>query len=40
MAIVFAKRGLISVEAMEDLLTDLEQECRMLTGFIRSLKKA
>lgn len=40
MAIVFAKRGLISVEAMEDLLADLEQECRMITGFIRSLKKA
>lgn len=40
MAIVFAKRGLISVEAMEDLLTDLEQECRMITGVIRSLKKA
>ena len=39
MAIVFAKRGLISAEAMEDLLTDLEQECRMITGFIKSLKR-
>ena len=39
MAIVFAKRGLINAEAMEDLLTDLEQECRMITGFIRSLKR-
>ena len=39
MAIVFAKRGLISTEAMEDLLTDLEQECKMIVGFIRSLKR-
>jgi four helix bundle protein len=39
MAIVFAKRGLISAEAMEDLLTNLEQECRMITGFIKSLKR-
>ena len=39
MAIVFEKRGLISAEIMEDLLSDLEQECRMITGFIRNLKK-
>jgi four helix bundle protein len=39
MVIVFEKRGLISVEAMEDLLTDLEQECKMIAGFIRSLKR-
>ena len=39
MAIVFEKRGLISTEIMEDLLSDLEQECRMISGFIRSLKK-
>ena len=39
MAIVFEKRGLISAETMDDLLTDLEQECRMITGFMRSLKK-
>ena len=39
MAIVFEKRGLIGAEIMEDLLSDLEQECRMITGFISSLKK-
>ena len=39
MAIVFEKRGLISTQTMESLLADLEQECRMITGFIRSLKK-
>ena len=39
MTIVFEKRGFISTEAMEDLLTDLEQKCKMIAGFIRSLKK-
>ncbi len=40
MTIVFEKRGLISAETMEALLLGLEQECRMITGFIRSLKRA
>ena len=40
MVIVFEKRGLISTQAMESLLADLEQECKMITGFIRNLKKA
>jgi len=40
MAIVFEKRDLISTETMEALLTDLEQEYRVITGFIRSLKNA
>jgi len=39
MVIVFEKRGLISAKTMEALLVDLEQECKMITGFIRSLKK-
>lgn len=39
MAIVFEKRGFISTETMENLLTDLEQECKMIAGFIRSLKR-
>jgi hypothetical protein len=39
MVIVFQRRGLISAEIMESLLADLEQECRMITAFIRSLKK-
>lgn len=38
MVIVFEQRGLIGVETMEGLLSDLEQECKMITGFIRSLK--
>lgn len=37
MAIVFERRDLINSETKDDLLTDLEQECRMITGFIRSL---
>ena len=39
MVIVFQRRGLISAEVMQTLLADLEQECRMITGFIRSLRK-
>lgn len=39
MVIVFEKRGLISPETMEILLKDLEQECRMIAGFIKSLKR-
>ncbi|MBE9572794.1 MAG: four helix bundle protein [Proteobacteria bacterium] len=40
MAIVFERRGLINSQTRDDLLDDLEQECKMITGFIRSLKKA
>ena len=40
MVIVFEKRGLISTEKMAALLTDLEEECRMITGFIRTLRKS
>jgi hypothetical protein len=40
MAIVFERRGLINSQTLDDLLDDLEQECKMITGFIRSLKKA
>ena len=39
MAIAFAMRELISEEAKEDLLTELEQECKMIAGFIRTLRK-
>lgn len=39
MMIVFEKRGIIEPGIKDDLLSDLEQECKMITGFIRSLKK-
>lgn len=39
MLIVFEKRGIIAGEIRDALLFDLEQECKMITGFIRSLKK-
>jgi len=39
MLIVFERRGLISNKIRDDLLDDLEQECKMVTGFIRSLKR-
>ena len=39
MVIVFERRGLISSETRDELLDDLEQECKMITGFIRSLKR-
>lgn len=39
MAIVFERRGLINSETRDELLADLEQECKMITGFIRNLKK-
>lgn len=38
MAIVFERRGLISSKTRDDLLDDFEQECKMITGFTRSLK--
>ena len=39
MVIVFEKRGLISTGTKDELLTNLEQECRMLTSFIKSLRE-
>jgi four helix bundle protein len=38
MAIVFEKRGLITSESKDELLNDLEEECKMISGFIRTLK--
>ena len=38
MTIVFERRGLINSETKDNLLVDLEQECKMITGFIRTLK--
>jgi four helix bundle protein len=39
MAIVFERRGWISSAERDELLADLEHECRMITSFIRSLKR-
>lgn len=39
MVIVFEKRGIISTEARDELLQNLEEECRMISGFMRTLKK-
>ena len=39
MVIVFEKRGIIENKTRNELLTDLEQECRMITNFIRTLRK-
>ena len=39
MAIVFEKRGLISGDEKDELLSNLAQECRMLTNFIKSLRE-
>jgi four helix bundle protein len=38
MVIVFHRRNLISVQVRNELLSDLEEECKMITGFIRNLK--
>jgi len=38
MAIVFEKRDLITSKAKDELLKDLEEECKMISGFIRTLK--
>jgi four helix bundle protein len=38
MVIVFEKRDLIGADDRDELLKDLEEECRMITGFIRTLK--
>lgn len=36
---VFEKRGLIGTSTRDELLINLEQECRMLTNFIQSLRE-
>jgi len=36
---VFEKRGLIGASTRDELLINLEQECRMLTNFIQSLRE-
>jgi len=38
MIILFQMEGLISNEVKTDLLSDLDEQCRMITGFIKSLK--
>jgi four helix bundle protein len=38
MLIVFNRRKLISAETCAELLKSLEEECRMLTSFMRSLR--
>jgi len=39
MVIVFERRGLIDNTTKQDLLKDLEEECKMISGFIKSLRK-
>ncbi|MFC1495465.1 four helix bundle protein [Thermodesulfobacteriota bacterium] len=39
MVIVFEQRGLIDSGIRDELLKDLEEECKMITGFIKHLKK-
>jgi four helix bundle protein len=39
MVIVFARRGLIDSGTKDELLIDLEQECRMINAFIHTLRK-
>ena len=38
MVIVFEKRDLIGADERDELLQDLEEECKMISGFIRTLK--
>jgi hypothetical protein len=38
MIIVFEKRGLFSETVRDELLRDLEQECKMITAFSRTLR--
>ena len=37
MVIVFEMQGLITKEERDEILQDLEEECKMISGFIRSL---
>lgn len=39
MIIVFERRGIIDNSTKQDLFKDLEEECKMITGFIKSLRK-
>lgn len=39
MVIVFEKRDLIGTDKRDELLQDLEEECKMISGFIRTLKQ-
>ena len=39
MLLVFEMRGLITKEERDSILSDLEEECKMITGFMRSLKR-
>lgn len=39
MVMMFEKRGLITAQDRDALLKDLDQECRMLAGFVRSLRE-
>lgn len=39
MVLVFEMRGLITEEKRDEILRDLEEECKMISGFIRSLGK-
>ena len=38
MVIVFNRRGLIEKDSQDELLRELEEECRMITSFIRTLR--
>jgi four helix bundle protein len=38
MVIVFKERGLLGKNEQKELLQDLDEVCRMITGFIRNLK--
>jgi four helix bundle protein len=40
MIIVFHTRDLITAKEREDLLSLLEEECKMITGFMRTLKSS
>ena len=39
MLLVFEMRGLITKEERDSILSELEEECKMITGFMRSLKR-
>ena len=39
MVIMLARRGIISQSSCDELLNDLHQECQMITGFTRSLRR-
>jgi hypothetical protein len=38
MVIVFKERGLLNQKEQEEMLKDLDEVCRMITGFIKNLK--